>query len=478
MQLFFRSARLLPKAVTTVAAAFALAAPGAQAASDVIAVEFPAVEGPIASATPGDPSRNYTFLATPVDLAARGYVEEEFFVSGTACRYNGVGAGDATIRDCGFPYKTRIVVRRPASAGSFNGTVLAEWQNVTAQYDIDHYWHESSDYIMREGYAWVGISAQRAGVEPVPNPAVGINTLKAWSPLRYGSLGVTVGGTILDDALSFDIFIQAAKALRVTNGTGPLGPLVPQVVIAVGTSQSGGRLALLHNSVAPLYEPVVDAYFIGESTAALRTDLPTRSLRLLSEVDVRPNFAPPDGPTYRHWEVAGASHADFGFVSNIQPLLLRDQVLQQTPTCLRPTLSRIPKRYTYHAAWSHMDAWVRQGTLPPVAPRITYNGTTIARDAFGNALGGIRLSEHEVATAENSDTNGPAPPLVPSSGFCRLFGTHVPFTDAQLAALYRNHGRYVSQVVRVNADNVRAGFLLQPDSVESNVDAARSGFGK
>ena len=99
------------------------------------------------------------------------------------------------------------------------------------------------------------------------------------------------------------------------------------------------------------------------------------------------------------------------------------------------------------------------------------------RDAFGNALGGIRLSEHEVATAENSATNAPAD-ASPGSLFCGLFGTHVPFTDAQLAALYRNHGQYVSRVARVNAANVKAGFLLQADSQESTGNAAASTVGK
>jgi hypothetical protein len=465
---------------TAAASAAVLLALSPSPADAALPVPLPTVDGPIPAVAPGDPSRNYSFLATAIDLAARGYVEEEFFISGTACRYSGIGLATATIGDCGFPYKTRIVVRRPVSAKAFNGTVLAEWQNVTAQYDVDHYWLESSEHIMREGYAWVGISAQRAGIQPLPPPAsplVSINTLKAWSPLRYGSLDVTAGGTLLDDALRFDIFSQAVTALRSPVDVDPLGPLDPSVVIAVGTSQSGSNLAAYHNSIAPLYERVVDAYFIGESRGVLRADLPVPVLRLLSEVDVRSTFAPPDATNYRHWEVAGASHADAGFTDNIQPLLDRDGAFRTPTNCVRPPPSRIPKRYVYNAAWNHMDAWVRLGQLPPVAPRITFAGATIVRDAFGNALGGIRLSEHEVATAENSATNAPAD-ASPGSLFCGLFGTHVPFTDAQLAALYRNHGQYVSQVVRVNAANVKAGFLLQADRQESTGNAARSVVGK
>jgi len=474
------ASRLLAGAAAASAAAVLALSPSLAGASTPIPI--PTVAGPVASVAPGDPSRNYTFLATPLDLAARGYVEEEYFISGTACRYliaaaaPGQPSGNAVVRDCGWPYQTRIVVRRPASAAAFNGTVIAEWQNVTAQYDVDHYWLESSAHLMREGYAWVGISAQRAGIQPLTSPpGLSINTLKFWSPLRYGSLDVTGGGLVFDDGLRFDIFSQAVKVLRAPVDVDPLGPLNPEVVIAAGTSQSGGNLATYHNSIAPLYERVVDAYFIGESRGPLRTDLPVPVLRVLSEVDVAPSFAPPDAPNYRHWEVAGSSHADFGFINTIQPLLIRDQVVQATPACTRNPLSRIPKRYVYHAAWDAMDGWVRAGVLPPVAPRIAYvataMGPVIARDADGNALGGIRLSEHHVPTAFNGAGNA-------GGLFCTLFGVHEPFSAERLAALYRNHGRYVSQVARVNAANVAAGFLVPADSGESTANAARSGVGR
>ena len=472
--------RLIALAGAVMCASVALSGASSSAQAALPLVPLPTVEGPIPSVTPGDPSRNYPFLATPIDLAARGYVEQEFFISGTACRYNGVGLANGTIANCGLPYKTRIVVRRPVSPASFNGVVLAEWQNVTAQYDIDHYWHESSSHVMRAGYAWVGISAQRAGVQALPPPAsplTAINTLRLWSPLRYGSLDVTGGGVVLNDDLSYDIFSQAVKALRAPAGTGPLGPLAAHTVIALGTSQSGSRLAAYHNSIWPIQEPVVDAFFIGESRGVLRADLSVPVLRLLSEVDVNPTFRPADAPNYRHWEVAGAAHAGSGFVDNIQPLLDRDQVIRTATNCVRPPVSRIPKRYVYNAAWDHMVAWVREGRLPPVAPRIDYSGTAIVRDASGNALGGIRLSEHSIATAENSATNRAAD-LSPGSQFCGLFATHVPFTAEQLAALYRNHGRYVSQVAQANTANVKAGFLLSADGEESTANAAESGIGK
>ena len=46
--------------------------------------------------------------------------------------------------------------------------------------------------------------------------------------------------------------------------------------------------------------------------------------------------------------------------------------------------------------------------------------------------------------------------------FCLLFGTHVPFDDAQLDELYRNHGQYVIAVAAADRDNVDSGYLLPP----------------
>jgi Alpha/beta hydrolase domain len=62
--------------------------------------------------------------------------------------------------------------------------------------------------------------------------------------------------------------------------------------------------------------------------------------------------------------------------------------------------------------------------------------------------------------------------------FCLLFGTHVPFSDAQLSSLYRNHGSYVSSVRAVDRGNEDAGFLLHADALENLREAAQSDVGK
>ncbi len=55
----------------------------------------------------GDPAHGYPFLATDVDLASAGYVEEEFHISGLATRYSVSGNSTATVLSTGHPYSTR-----------------------------------------------------------------------------------------------------------------------------------------------------------------------------------------------------------------------------------------------------------------------------------------------------------------------------------------------------------------------------------
>src|SRR5204862_4776321 len=124
----------------------------------------------------------------------------------------------------------RIVVRRPISAARFNGTVLVEWLNVTNGYDVEADWFQSYEHFMRSGYAWVGVSAQQAGV----------NFMRSWSA-RYASLDVTQGGSITNDALSYDIYSQVAQAIRTPGAVDVLGGLAWQRIIATGHAPAGGR---------------------------------------------------------------------------------------------------------------------------------------------------------------------------------------------------------------------------------------------
>jgi hypothetical protein len=80
-----------------------------------------------------------------VDLAGHGYVEEEFFLRGTANVYDYDPAGNVIVTRSGAPYENRIIVRRPADRRAFSGTVVVEIMNMTNRWDLDRMWLTSHD---------------------------------------------------------------------------------------------------------------------------------------------------------------------------------------------------------------------------------------------------------------------------------------------------------------------------------------------
>src|SRR5215470_14765580 len=186
------------------------------ATAAIAEVPNPAVTGPVATTgTPGNTAHDYIFFASNHDLALHGYVEEEFFIQGMANRYNTPAQTTGTITDGDHAYKTRVVVRRPADARRFNGTVLVEWYNVTNGFDAENMWFFGWEDVLRAGYIWVGVSGQQ----------VGVTALKKFSTARYGTIDVNHGGTVNNDALSYDIFSQAGQAIRNPKGMDMLGGL-------------------------------------------------------------------------------------------------------------------------------------------------------------------------------------------------------------------------------------------------------------
>jgi Alpha/beta hydrolase domain len=440
--------------LAALAAAF-LVAPSAAPADPAA----PVLEGPIPGAVPGNPaspvlSETYPFFSTWLDLAASGYVEEEFYLSGLADAYSTTGMKLAS----DVPFRTRMIVRRPVSQAAFNGTVLVEWQNVTAGYDLDALWNRRH---LREGYAWVGVSAQR----------VGVDQLRGWSPTRYGTLDVTGAGAFTTDQLSYDIFAQAAEALKSPGAVDPLGGLEIERVLAIGASQSAGRMTIYYNVVLPQEEPVFDGYAFIVGTAPTRVGTEP-IIQVLSETDVtNPLTRRPDSEVFRRWEVAGAAHSGWEGQEYRRPLSIRDLGAAPVYECTNPPFSRVLLSQVIEAAYGHLARWVDGGPPPPHAPYLEFTTPPIkARNELGLALGGIQLSQVAVPTALNTGSNsGPS--------FCVLFGTHLPFGDEQLDALYRNHGRYVGAVTQTDAANVEAGYLLRADAQENQREAAHSSVG-
>jgi Alpha/beta hydrolase domain len=433
------------------------AAPAAPAGAQAAPAAM--VEGPLPGTVPGDRlapdiEDTYPWFSTTVDLAGAGYVEQEFILSGNADAYSATGALLAE----DVPYRTRIIVRRPQRNVQFNGNVLVEWQNVTAGYDLDALW--SPQQIVDRGYAWVGVSAQR----------VGVSQLAGWSPARYGTLDVTGGGRFTADEMSYDIFSQAARALRAPEGVSPLGNLRVNNLLAVGASQSAGRMAIYYQSVLPQISPVFDGYGFVVGAAPTRVG-PEPVFQILSETDVRSPVRPADTDHFRRWEVAGAAHSGFHGNAYRAPLVARDLGAAPPVTCDQPPLSHIPLQDVLGAAYDHLVRWIDDGTPPPTAEPLAFNPDgTKSRDALGIAQGGIRLSQVQVPTALNTGENS-------GSGFCRLFGTHIPFDAATLDQMYPSHDAYADMVKAAGLANVAAGYIGPQDEHRDRMEANRSDVG-
>jgi len=440
-------------------------------AFDARAVVNPIVTGPIpATAPPGDPSHNYPFFATSWIPPSSGYVEEEFFMEGTASRFTTPSLATGSVIDSGHPYKVRMIVRRPSSAAKFSGKVVVEWLNVTNNFELDVQWNRAYDYFIREGWAYVGVGVQRAGIVTAGT------ALRAWNPGRYGTIDVTQGGTLNDDSLKYDIFSQAGQAVLHPVGVDPLGGLPGrQLLIATGDSQSTSNLGTYLNSVHPL-DPIYQGFELGGVlTVRIRDDIPQKVFKVISEFDANNGevrVRRPDTDHFVAWEVAGASHTDYhNFLIN-GPIRLRDEgVTGTTPdsqNCIDPARSRVNLFLVHQAAYDWISRWILTGEQPPSMPQpltvLNFNTTpvTFARDSNGLVLGGIQLADTAVPTALNNGWNtGGKPPT--SNGSCQQAGTHVPFDQATLSALYPSLGAYTYQVLVAAKNNAIAGYILPED---------------
>jgi hypothetical protein len=424
---------------------------------------------------------------------SNGYVEQEFRFRGMAGIYAYTLAPpppwDLTLQDM-EPYATRMLVRRPSDPAAFNGTVVVEWLNVTSGYDIDPVWGTVAQYFLRSGYAWVGVSAQAAGVE----------ALKKWDPQRYGDL------TIVDDGQSYEIFTQAALALR-QPGFRILGGLPVQQIIGTGVSQSAMRLVPYINAFHPSTH-VYDGYFVHSrgrgmppiqgvgvfsnlEADPITSDVPT--LVFQTEGDLMAmDYAParqPDSDMVRTWELAGAAHVGRGTPLDLAisgGVRSRDTGFAAPPGNPACQANQFPSWSVADAAWDHLRTWISDGTPPPSAPLIQLTRTPtvapippgdtnalIARDEMGNALGGIRTPAIDAPVGAYYGTNTCNPAFL---GF--LSGWYVPFDAATLAKLYPTHEAYVARVTASVNKAVADGFMLQDDAQRLIDEANASSIGK
>lgn len=450
------------------------------------------------------------------------YVEEEFFVSGGADLYNyannpPLSPADIEAIDDDVPYKTRMIVRRPAKANKFNGTVVIEWWNSTASFDTAPGWDPSAEYFAKSGIVYVGVTNSTTSLGFLVGGCRLLGFLPPACGTRYSTLSLPENG------LAYDMMGQIANLLK---NDGPGNPLPAGFdvdrVFHVGESQQGGSVITYASGFDQLAD-INDGYFVQSAINArpinfgpdcdeagsppypdctprltfpstlVSTNLPVPVYQVVTQTDFESlGFnvfgRQPDTPTYRYYEVAGGAHNAVhkgievipAGVLGPDPVLLEDLCLEELNTTAD---GPVFVSYVFNALWERMQEQVEKGAVPPAGVLMDDENGVLQRDAQDNVLGGVRLPSMEAPTATylSSATANPfLPPLL--AGFanlaCRLSGAVLPFDNATLDSLYRNHGSYVSQVARSVRDLKAQGLLLQQDAVTVKRNAAQSEIGK
>lgn len=424
-----------------------------------------------AMVTPGIDGLGYGHRADKEDFARFGFIEQEFILSGQAQKYKGSGTlgpdgkWGATVVSNNTAYKTAISVRRPGDPAKFNGIVVVEWLNVSANLPLDVDWGMAREAFLREGYAYVGVNVQRAGI-------LGVQKLKQYGS-RYAPLSIP------HDDISFDLFSQAAQAVRDQSDV-ILGGLKPVKLIASGHSQSAMRLVTYANAIQPI-EKMFDGFMIhgranvgipmasGDkmpSLAALRDDTNAPIFLLQSETDVTVGSGTSkqlDSDRIRQWEVAGSAHADQYLLDDIG--LVSDREKGWTPPkCLKP-YNAMPFYMAEIAAFHHLKVWMVDGTPPPIAPRLQRDSSgAIMKDADGNALGGLRLPDIDVPLGKFGTSNFTRGSLAFLDLFaCVAGGSTTFFAPAQLQARYPTHSDYALQYKNAADAALAKGFIRPID---------------
>ena len=446
------------------------------------------------------------------DLATLGYEETEFSIEGTAASYElqgerGVDGRWDVALGAEAPFRTRFVVRRPLESDRFSGTVVVEWHNVSAGIDAAPDWGFFHRHLAAQGHAWVGVSAQKVGIDG-GGFVEGIH-LKLLAPERYGALEHP------GDAWSFDIFTQVGALLRVPGNENPLGGLVPENLIAAGESQSAACLVTYINAIDP-HAQLFNGFFVhgrpgvgvsidgiftpsarGEGVEAtrraiaakgerIRQDVRVPVLVLQSETDVillgGGLAEQPDSEYIRVWEMAGAAHADTYTISGgrhddgtLNPERLAELLRPTTNLMIGNTDTPInagpQQHYVSQAALAHLARWGAGGEPPPHASRLDVDaeGMGFRLDEYGLAVGGIRTPWVEVPTAVMSGLGQSG------ESFSILFGRTEPFDEDALTALYPGgKAEYLKRFEASLDATIAAGFILEDDRAEILAVAAIS----
>jgi len=394
------------------------------------AVSLPSISAQITG--PGPIYESTQSFAPGKGLADFKYEAKEYFIFGSAN---------------GQPYKTRLVVRKPAANSKFSGLVLVEPMHPSGS---AHMFEYTSIYTMTSGHAAVEVVS--GGLQQVIDS----------NPERYKDLQVTQGQTT-------EILAQVGSLIK-SKTTGPFVGLPVRKIILAGTSATAATLIQ--------YLPAHMVYRTPDMQRIYDGFLPTSNGQMIRNVDVPLVHVPtmleirsanlttrPDGDApgdqYRLYEFPGMGHVDS-----------RDNVRLKPNPC-KYALSEFPMQAYMSVALHHLFEWVDKGIVPPKGDRVLKDSNGMVLDERGNPKGGIRNPYVDVAITKYAVPNEAVMPVIPSPSayiakggqqaanqMCGLAAYQTDLSKDQLKQLYGSIKNYKSKVEKRITELEKAGWAL------------------
>jgi len=473
--------------------------------------------------TPGSTPFNADGVYPEFPMPA-GYTEKEFFFSGKASIYEFSATGNEVqvVSPCPasvtgeelpscteLPYTDRMLIVMPTDPHRFSGNVWVNPFNPSANYDYRQEFNRSMNYHVRNGDIYVQWSSKSVSVDALKTVV---------DPVRYDSLywpynPATPGSNSAPyDGITYEIAAQLGLLFKQNGAASPIRDYKVKHVFETGFSQDGGfaftQANVFHHLMRmPGGRRIYDGYVPQGSQGTSDINLGLTPRGTVADSDPRYKMGPRDAPVikintetelagyftvnprpvdwrrpdgdapnddYREWEVPGSSHDD------IQTLLDPSNITlygvpsfpsscdHRSPPNVQPT--DFPYLYVGNAATEALVDWVTTGKKPAHGGRIeqtnltTPSKTSILRDQYGNALGGVRTPYLEVPRSTyNVIDSGP--------GFCWSFGWSEPLGESTLKARYTTHRQYVREFTKSAWRTVAKGFWLPADARKAIKDA-------
>lgn len=433
------------------------------------------------------------------DLAAAGYLEEEFYLHGVAPAITAAGQTLFNV-----PYITRILVRRPRDPARFNGTVVIEPLTWIGERGAG--WILTKRYLLRHGYASVAYtleinqpekdpkiasdpdwSSTQPGKRPPP-ANLNLDFMRRFDYARYAPLGMYFDPARFSRGDHPDPFLpqsqgigaQLALLLKSNTSQGPLpGLKVQRVYVNSWAVDAQVWMDYLDQGRhqqwrMPNGGPLIDAYLTGKMEFGLLggdlvriprnmpQDAPYVNVYSQSElmtdvVGETPPAPDSDQPRFRFYELTGVPH--------MRPADLGTQEVETMPIEIGkaddPTCSQLydqePEDVLVSALLDDMDAWVREGKPMPHAARVQRKDKSVVRDpTTNNLIGGVRPPWISVPAASY---------MTEQETQCGLlYDTKIRYDARKLRSLYGTYDQYARRFEAAKTAAIKERFLLPEDA--------------